>query len=233
LFTTSAWLCSCGSPGPAGAVIEDRRRQPGRPNLLGAVRAAAREGGVRVQIPERRLQRGPVRGLHLPPHPVVAQRPQGADALRHRKGQVVPGHPVHPPRPPQRMPGLRVQRPPEQRLQLPLLDQPPRCQLERGQPAAVPATRCLTGAEVVVAGAAGHLVLVVPPARDADLRRTQHDRKPGPESPAMRRTVAFSECTCLRLVITGGIAVCDWWMWRVVRVSGGVVRSLAVWRVGG
>ena len=119
--------------GPAGPLIEQRHRQPARLDLLDPVRAPAGQSGVRVQVGQTRLDRGPVRPHRRDRDVRVFQRPQGTDTLRGRKGQVEPGDRVSSPRPPQPVPGAGVQAAGEQRLELTFLDTSP--------PAPTPARR--------------------------------------------------------------------------------------------
>ncbi len=169
-------------PGPAAAMVEHRRHQPGRADLLHPVRAAPRQRRMGVQIGKAGADRGAVRRHRLRRRRRrrrrISQRPQRADALGRGERQIESGHPIGAPGPPQPAAGDRVQAAGEQRLQLLLAHHRTWRQPELLQPPAVPAPRRLTHPQVVLTRLAGHPVGVVPPRAGADLRRAQHRPHP-------------------------------------------------------
>ncbi len=160
--------------GPRGAVVEHRGHEPVGAHLGVPVAADPGERRVGVQVVQRSAHRGGVRAADGAADLLVAERPQRADRLRRGERQVVTGDPVRPPRPAQRHVRGRVQRPAEQRLQLPLGDGGVRHQVERLETPPVPATGCLADAEEVLAGAVADLLGVVGPRPGPHLRRRQH-----------------------------------------------------------
>jgi len=165
-------------------VIEQRSREPSRADLLGAVGAAPRQRRMAVEIPERGEHCGPVRVRDLGLCGRATQCPEHADALRRRKGEVVAGDRIRPPRPSQRVSGGRVQAAGEHRLQLLLTDLTARFEAELGQSATDPHAGLLTGTEVVLTRADRDAGLVIPPRGAADLRRRQHACFPRTDKPA-------------------------------------------------
>ena len=188
-------------PGPAAAMVEHRRHQPGRADLLHPVRAAPRQRRMGVQIGKAGADRGAVRRHRLRRRRRrrrrISQRPQRADALGRGERQIEPGHPIGAPGPPQPAAGHRVQTAGEQRLQLLLAHHRARRQPKLLQAAAVPPSRCLPHPEVVLRRRAGDPVGVVPPRGRTDLRRTQHQHTPLFSGPRERNHRTFEECTCL------------------------------------